>query len=624
MAVALAAGALVCGWAAPAWAQPNVKLVVLPQGTTVRELAEAGLSPGVMCAGIGHVPAQQTYLDISQGNRIDNALYDQSLPALPSFGTRVPHWAQIVRRANDAPADIIPGLLAATLHAGGSRSEAVPAAESGALVVVNRDGVVGRTVGGGVTVISAGVGVARKLARGLPRDGMLIAFATPPPGGRQALPVGIRGTGFNGNLTSDSTRTDGYVLSTDIANTVLRWFGLDVPSGMDGEPIRSEGGVDPGAIEDRATRMAAIPDRRAPVVITSLVAWMLTTAVVGVLTPAARRPAFAWLALAFAYMPLTLLAGAALEPSAWVEGLLVGFGAAALAAITLALVRDWWALAMACVITVFAYAIDVITGSELTKPSLLGPNPIFGVRFYGIGNELEALIAVMVPVAVGALLTAWSRSGKPVSEGGAVAAFLGFGLLAAVIFAAGRFGADVGAAIVLPVGGAVAASLPAAKSFGAFSAYTPANATKLAAAGLVVAVVCAPIVGLAVLVLIDLISGGNAHLTRSVIDAGGAGDLADIAQRRLELSAHDFAQAAGNPLFWIVIVGIGVAAARWRRIDAWLRPAPLARAGFIGACAAVTVGMFVNDSGATFLVLGSLALGAALAFAWAQAPATDP
>jgi hypothetical protein len=124
--------------------------------------------------------------------------------------------------------------------------------------------------------------------------------------------------------------------------------------------------------------------------------------------------------------------------------------------------------------------------------------------------------------------------------------------------------------------------------------------------------------------LIDLISGGNAHLTRSVIDAGGAGDLADIAQRRLELSAHDFAQAAGNPLFWIVIVGIGVAAARWRRIDAWLRPAPLAWAGFVGACAAVTVGMFVNDSGATFLVLGSLALGAALAFAWAQAPATDP
>jgi hypothetical protein len=108
-----------------------------------------------------------------------------------------------------------------------------------------------------------------------------------------------------------------------------------------------------------------------------------------------------------------------------------------------------------------------------------------------------------------------------------------------------------------------------------------------------------------------------------VLDAGGASNLADVAQRRLELSANDFAQAAGNPLFWVVIVGIGVSIWRWRRIDAWLRPEPLARAGVIGACAAVAMGVLVNDSGATFLVLGSLALGATLAFAWSQA-GTNP
>jgi hypothetical protein len=104
-----------------------------------------------------------------------------------------------------------------------------------------------------------------------------------------------------------------------------------------------------------------------------------------------------------------------------------------------------------------------------------------------------------------------------------------------------------------------------------------------------------------------------------VLDAGGTGDLADIAERRLRLSAHDFAQAAGNPLFWVVLAGIAVAIFRWRRIGAWLQPFPAARAGLIGACAAVAVGVLVNDSGATFLVLGSLALAATLAFAWAQA-----
>jgi hypothetical protein len=131
-------------------------------------------------------------------------------------------------------------------------------------------------------------------------------------------------------------------------------------------------------------------------------------------------------------------------------------------------------------------------------------------------------------------------------------------------------------------------------------------------------VIAAPVAALALLAFIDLVSGANAHLTRSVLDAGGANDLADIAERRLRLSAHDFAQAAGNPLFWIVVVGIAAAISQWRRIDTWLRPVPLARAGLIGACAAVAVGVLVNDSGATFLVLGSLALGAFLAFAWSQ------
>ena len=49
--------------------------------------------------------------------------------------------------------------------------------------------------------------------------------------------------------------------------------------------------------------------------------------------------------------------------------------------------------------SVAAYAADVIAGSPLTSLSLLGPNPGLGVRFYGIGNELEALLAV--PVAGG-------------------------------------------------------------------------------------------------------------------------------------------------------------------------------------------------------------------------------
>jgi hypothetical protein len=619
VAAALAAGALWCAWASPARAQPRVAIEVLPPKTTVDDLATVpGLSLGVMSTGIGDVPTEQTYLDISQGNRIDDGLYPRPLPPLAPIWMHVPHWEGIVSRAEGAPAQIVPGLLASSLLEGGIRSDSVPAAETAALIVAQREGAVPVDKFGSVTVLSTGIGLLRKQVPGPASDELLIAFVEPSPG-RQTTPIGIAGSGFAGNLTSDSTRTDGYVLSSDIAPTILHRFGQSIPDEMDGQPIRATGPIDPAAVDGLAARMSVIPDRRAPVVILSLVSWIVVAALVGVLLPSRRCAAMAWLALAFAYMPLMLLAGAEIEPGALVEGLLVGAGAAALAALTLAILRGWWALATACSITVIAYAIDVVTGSELTKLSLLGPNPIFGARFYGIGNELEALIAVMVPVGVGAGLTAWPKTSKTGNEGRAAAAFIAAGVLAALFFAIGRFGADVGAAIVLPVGAAVAAGLVGEGSVRISGRETTTNPHRRT----MVAVVAAPVAVLSLLVLVDLVSGGDSHLTRSVLDAGGAGDLADIAQRRLQLSADDFAQAGGNPLFWLVIAGICACVARRRRIDAWLRPAPFARAGFLGACAAVAVGVLVNDSGATFVVLGSLALGATLAFAWAQSR-TDP
>ena len=38
------------------------------------------MSPGLMSAGLGAVPAEQTYLDITQGNRVFDSLYDAELP----------------------------------------------------------------------------------------------------------------------------------------------------------------------------------------------------------------------------------------------------------------------------------------------------------------------------------------------------------------------------------------------------------------------------------------------------------------------------------------------------------------------------------------------------------------
>ncbi len=173
------------------------------------------------------------------------------------------------------------------------------------------------------------------------------------------------------------------------------------------------------------------------------------------------------------YLPLVCLACAALEPSVGAERWLVMLGSPALAALTLAALGGYAALALACAATALAYAIDLIGGSSLTQLSIVGPNPAGGHRFYGIGNELEACLVVLILVGTGAALSvpvrlSHLRGTKVAPEaretpGRGPAAFLVVALSFTFVFAYGRYGADVGAAISLPLGAAVAAALLAGR-----------------------------------------------------------------------------------------------------------------------------------------------------------------
>ena len=535
------------------------------------------MSPGLLSAGLGSVPAEQTYLDITQGNRVFDSLYDSALPDVKVAVNRPVRDAAVIERAESAPAEIVPGLLAVTLAEGG------------------------RAFG----VRNASPGQLRGLVSGLGPRGLLIAIERPPPGKNRELAIGIAGRGFDGNLTSDSTRLDGYVLSTDVAPTILGWFGIEVPSQMSGQPIRSEGEVDAAGVEALGSRMAVISERRGPVIGLSLLAWVLALGLaIAVTREAAGRVGVRLAGLAVVYLPLVLLAAAAAEPGETVEMLMAMLGAPALAALTLALFRGYRALAMASGLTVAAYAIDVIVGSPLTSLSLLGPNPGLGVRFYGIGNELEALLAVLIVAGAGAGLAGFAPRLSPRS---CAAVFLGVGLPLAFVFAAGRFGADVGAAIVFPVGSAVAAAVIAARRRRA-----------------VLAIVALPFAVVALLALLDLVTGANAHLTRSVLDAGGLGDLGDVAQRRLQLSAHSFTRPIVFVFLPLIVALVALAVARRERLRAWLRDYPAMRAGLLGAVAATIVGTLANDSGALLLEIGAAYLLVFTGFAWAEARESSP
>jgi hypothetical protein len=288
-------------------------LLFVPSSTGVQELAAAGFSPGLMSAGLGTVTPEQTGLDIGAGNRAFDTLYDTQLPPLRR-GRCTAWFAEAVARAESAPDEIEPGLLVRQL------------AESG--VTTGDVGLVGCPIGtargaigsdvhpGLLAVASVSLARAQRLARQLKPGGLVIAIATPTGKTDDPIPLGIVGPGFDGDLTSDTTRTNGYVTSTDIAPTILEYFGLEAPSQMSGQPIRTEGSVDPAGIETRGARMAVVSHRRGPVIGFSLLAWVIAAALLALLSRGALAPlAVRLLGLSIIYLPLMLLAGSALEPA---------------------------------------------------------------------------------------------------------------------------------------------------------------------------------------------------------------------------------------------------------------------------------------------------------------------
>jgi hypothetical protein len=376
-----------------------------------------------------------------------------------------------------------------------------------------------------------------------------------------------------------------------------------VGAGFRGDPLAVVRDAAPGS------RLWEVTDRRAPVIGVTLLVWL---GAFGVALAADReragRAAARLLALSLVYLPFLCLVAAALEPVVGAERLLVMLGSPALAALTLVGLAGYRALAFACAATALAYAIDLIAGSPLTQLSIVGPSPAGGHRFYGIGNELEAGLVVMILAGTGAALSVPVRlsnftGGKGAPEAAGTrdsAAFLVIAAIFTFVFAYGRYGADVGAAISLPLGAAVAAAMVAERRDLALLAFL------------------LPIPALTILSAADLITGANAHLTKTVLDAKSGGDILSVIGHRLSETTSSFGRPvllAGLP---IVIAAATTAWLRRDRLAAWLQGVPAMRAALLGALAATLVGTLANDSGALLLEIGGVYLLAFIGFVWAE------
>jgi hypothetical protein len=556
---------------------------------------------GVTSPTVGGYDPRQMYLDIGQGARVSTRVYDDEVPSLRLRPDgRIAGWGAAVERAEDAPGDIVPGLLGEAVRRAGGRTayvgfeglthdEAAAAADrSGRVDTVDLGGRRGfgarleAALAAHELVVtrlpaSGGLGVLEHLGA----DALTIVVRAPVPGPLEQLPTAA--SLGDGVLTSRTTRRDGMVAATDYAPTILDRLGIEEPDDMDGRVMNVEPGT-ASDVQSLVDRLAHVKSRRGPALTLTFGLWLLVLAVLSVFGRA--RLGLRLGLLTAMWLPGVALLTGAIDPGRGVETVALAVGSLALAFATDRAVRWPRAPAVPAAAVLLAHAVDLVAGSPLIVRSLAGPNPGFGARFFGIGNELEAILAVMVLLGAGAFLVRRNPRRVP----------LWFALIcagAAIFIGAGRLGADVGGVITLGAGAAAAvlASLPGGISRRA-----------------VVIAALVPALAVGALAAIDLVTGGDAHLTRSVLAADSPGELVDVAERRFEISWDNLKQGTTPLSVGVFALALAYGVARRRELFRPLNGDRAFAAGMWGALAATVVGALANDSGPTIFLIGAAAL----------------
>ncbi len=599
-------------------------LAFVPAGE--RELAAAGLSLGVMSATQGDYDAVQMLLDITQGTRIASTAYASVLaPRLapaqaPGSGWRLDGWQAVVRRAQRAPQLLTPGLLAGSTG-GGAYVGVAPGPLFDAVAAVDERGRIrSASLGTAATAparVAAALGSYRLVVADLPgptalaallrlrRPGELVlAVQRVPP--RQAagrlLWVGAAGLpgGAHRQLTSATTRDRGLVAAIDLAPTALRWLRLPVPSAVRGRTIESEGVLDGSSLRALMARLRVIGGRRLRALGLLLAGWialLLATA----RWPHARARAMRTGALAVLFSPLAAMVTAALQPGAALEyALLAGlcFACGALSDRLLVWPRALLAPGLAVPVAV---TVDALAHTELLTRSLIGPDPILGARFYGVGNELKSGLAVLVLAALAVVLEARGRGRA------AALTAAGAGAVLAAIEGSAQIGAGVGGVILVGAGFALTTAL-----------LLPGRLSRRRA----LIVVLTPIAALVALAALDLLTArGTGHFSGSVLHARSAGDVRDILVRRYEAAWGELRNHA-MPVATALALAAALAAVRRReRLLAPVAGKAVWWAVLAGGLTAGVAGALVEDSGPLLLVVAALALGCVLSYLWGRPPA---
>ncbi len=603
-----------------------------PRDRILRRLgSHPGLSIGLWSSMLGEYREEQVLLDVSQGTRQTLSLYTPRDPyrlKLDPVTGVVSSWEATKRRAQNVSVTLRPGLMTQSIpggagYAGVAGVETGPAAaaadEHGHVAGVSLGTI--ETLAGraqqlsdrhALVVVSVPptkpgrVQLNRIIAQRTAGELLLVAHLPPTPADRaltkppgrylQQPAFAMARGGKAGGVTSNTTRQEGLVSSIDILPTVLRHLGISPPDPARGEPIKVGDRMSPQKLEDQRRRWADVRLARQSssmrgVVAAAVIIFLLLGALRGF--RAAIAPALRLGALGLMWWPTAVLASAAVEPRSRLGETVIIAGLSMLAALGTDRVLPWpRGPVLPALVGLVAYTVDLAFGGHLLTNSVLGPSVAFGARFFGVSNELEPLLPILLLSGLAAVMT-----GRPITRRTTLVYALS-GVVLALIVGWGRLGADVGGVITVGMGVAVATLV-----------MLPGGVTKRA----LLITACVPVVAIAVLIAIDLGLSGGDHLSRNLLRAQSGTELFELVKRRYELAWLKL-QSGRTPAYFM-----GAALAVWFawRNRKWIYghvPHRSWIAVLVGGLAAGVAGMLTNDSAPVLLVNAVLALGAATAY----------
>jgi mono/diheme cytochrome c family protein len=349
-----------------------------------------------------------------------------------------------------------------------------------------------------------------------PATGPAVYVTLPPPGehaNTRRYYVGVDAPGFDGILTSDSTRIDGLVSISDITQTAVALANGGTPD------IRAVPG-DRDDLRDLDRRLARVHRDRGWTLAAVALALLVAGSVLGGAAAVAGALVLSWLDVTQLWIAIVvtvaLIVAAAFVPRRAVPYAAAGF---------------------------FAVFLLVLALSPSTSSlAVLGARPDGGGRFYGVTNQVETLL---LPALIAGVVA------------GGVRWLVPLGALALVTVGWSETGADGGGLVVY-----------AAALVVLLLRMRPAPLTwrraAFAAAGVLVLVLA--------FVGIDAALGGSSHVTRAV--GTGPGSLLGDFGHRLHLSwALATKSAYSVVLFFLslaALVWIGTRTPRRAAIDAML------------------------------------------------------